>query len=55
MAIFGHVHEARGEDGIEWGDGTVTRLYNVAVMNRDQTLSPPTVFNLTPFKVSGTG
>src|SRR4030095_6240801 len=45
-AIFGHVHEARGLDVIDWGDGTSTLLYNVAIMNRDQTLSPLTVFNL---------
>lgn len=51
VAIFGHVHEARGEDGIEWGDGTITRLYNIAVMNRTKR-SP--LRPLTPFKVSGT-
>jgi hypothetical protein len=45
-AVFGHIHEAKGEDRIEWEDGTVTRMYNVAVMNRDQTLSPATVFNV---------
>jgi Icc-related predicted phosphoesterase len=44
--VFGHIHEAKGKDRIEWGDGTVTRLYNAAVMNRDQTLSPPIVFDV---------
>jgi predicted phosphodiesterase len=52
VAVFGHVHEARGQEEIEWGDGAVTRLYNVAVMNRDQTLSPPTVFRLPAFTTS---
>jgi len=47
-AVFGHVHEARGSDIIEWGNGTSTRLYNAAIMNRDQSLSPLTIFEITP-------
>jgi len=46
--VFGHVHEARGSDIIERGNGTSTRLYNAAIMNRDQLLSPLTIFEITP-------
>lgn len=45
-AVFGHVHEARGSDIITWEDGTSTSLYNAAMMNKDRTLSPATVFNI---------
>jgi hypothetical protein len=45
-AFFGHIHEARGEDEIEWEDGKITRLYNVAVMSKDQTLSSPIIFDI---------
>ena len=46
-AIFGNVYESRGKETRIWGHGRCTVLYNVALMNRDQTLSLPTAFNLT--------
>jgi len=46
VVVFGHIHEARGSDTLTWADGTTTALYNVAIMNKDQTLSPLTVFDI---------
>jgi predicted phosphodiesterase len=46
VAVFGHVHEARGFEELTWEDGTKTTLYNTAMMNKDRTLSTPTVFTL---------
>lgn len=45
-AVFGHIHEARGSEILTWADGTTTALYNAAIINKDQTLSPFTVFNI---------
>lgn len=45
-AIFGHVHESRGSDNIAWANGKNTSLYNAAIMNKDQTLSPFTIFDI---------
>jgi hypothetical protein len=45
--IFGQVYESRGKETRIWGHGRCTTLYNVSIMNRDKTLSPPTAFNLT--------
>lgn len=45
-AIFGHIHEAKGIEVLTWDDGSITMLYNAAVMNRDKTLSTITVFDL---------
>ena len=47
VVVFGHIHEARGSDTLTWADGTTTALYNVAIMNKDQTLSPLTKFDMT--------
>jgi predicted phosphodiesterase len=47
VAVFGHIHEARGMDTLTWKDGTSTTLYNAAMKHKDGTLSAPTVFNIT--------
>lgn len=54
VVVFGHIHEARGSDTLTWADGTTTALYNVAIMNKDQTLSPLTKFDMTLRKHSMT-
>ena len=52
VAVFGHVHEAHGSDVITWPDGTTTVLYNAAIMNRDQRISPLTLFDMVLFKTT---
>jgi predicted phosphodiesterase len=46
VAVFGHIHEARGSEMITWPNGTLTALYNSAIMNKNKTLSPPTLFDI---------
>jgi predicted phosphodiesterase len=46
VAVFGHVHEARGTEVLSWEDGSTTTLHNVAVMNKDRTFSAPTLFGI---------
>ena len=39
LAIFGHIHEARGKQMVEWEDGSSTTLWNAAVeYSKDKTV-----------------
>ena len=46
VAMFGHIYEARGSDSVTWSNGLSTALYNAAIMSKDQTLSPLTMFDM---------
>lgn len=35
VAVFGHVHESRGVEVLEWENGGGTRLVNCASMTKD--------------------
>jgi Icc-related predicted phosphoesterase len=53
VALWGHIHEARGQETVTWDDGSVTRLFNVAILNLDKTVGPVTMFELEDAKEKG--
>ena len=47
VAVFGHIHEARGTKTINWDDGTTTFLCNAAnYSHRDGSVAPPIYFTI---------
>jgi hypothetical protein len=47
VAVFGHIHEARGTKTVTWDDGSSTLLYNAAnYSHRNGSVAPPTYFTI---------